>query len=166
VGQTTVAFTGAQVSGVGSGGVAADVAFDVVGGVGGIGVATGGSALVQSSANEFLRIDIERGTKFAVTLGDFGTIGALFEIVEFKFYLGSSPVATVLKSGCNLDGGLASFSIPVGTVFDRIEITPLPSSDGMSGTGITAFLVSEIRACEAAAATCETSLATLANTCP
>lgn len=166
VGQVTVTFVGVVVTGSGSGG--SDVSFDVVGGIGGVGVAGGGSALMQSGANEMLSFAISGGaTKFAVTLNDFGIYSGIFtERVQFRFFLGATEVGTARQGvGCQLDGGLATFEGDVGTNFDRIDITPLPAlDDTFMPTGITALLVSQVRACPATEA-CATSLATPGNTC-
>jgi type II secretory pathway pseudopilin PulG len=171
VGQVSVTFVGAVAGDALSGGIAAEIAFDVVGGYGGIGVAGGGSALIQSSANELFSIAFsESFTKFGITLNDFGHYGgSYFEIVEFRFFLGASEVAGSPRFGvgCNADGGLAAFSGDLGTSFDRIQITPFPAFDAFSGTltGITALLIAEVKTCIPADATCTTSLATAGNTC-
>lgn len=163
VGQSTLNFTGAQVSGRGTGAALGEISFDTLGGYGGIGVATGGSNLIQSGADEFLRIDFTDGgfTKFGATLNDFGFYGFfLLELVEFRFYIGDTQVAgsPVLGVSCSVDGALASFYVDVGTPFNRVEIVPIPALNFFGPDGITAFLVSEVKACPAADATCRTSL--------
>ena len=168
VGQVTVNFVGAVVTGSGSAG--SDVSFGVVGGYGGIGVAGGGSALLQSSANEKLSMTVTgTPTKFGVTLNDFGIYsGNFYELVEFRFFLGGADLGTPRYAlGCNIDGGLAAFEGDIGTAFDRIDITPYPAVDinTFMLTGITAILVTQVRTCDAAATSCVTSLATPGNTC-
>ena len=162
VGQNTLNFAGAQVSGRGSGAALGEISFDTLGGYGGIGVATGGSNLIQSGADEFLRIDFTGGgfTKFAVTLNDFGRYGfLLLEIVEFRFFIGDTPVGpAVIGVSCSDDGALASFSMDVGTPFNRVDIVPAPATNFFGPPGITAFLVSEVKACTASDPICRTSL--------
>jgi type II secretory pathway pseudopilin PulG len=173
LGQTSVTFGAAQVSGIGAGGVATDVSFDVTAGVGGIGAGSAGNTMLQSSADEFLRVVVDRATTLAVTLGDFGTGAGLVEQVEFKFYLAGTQVGSpIVKPGCRPDGGLASFSIPAGSQFDQIDITPKPSTDGgtpVPVTGITAFLLTEIKTCTALESPCVTAQSqppNAPNTCP
>jgi hypothetical protein len=171
VGQVTVNFVGAVVSGLTTAGTATDISYAENIGVGGIGVAGGGNAFLQSSASERLRLTIaERGEKFGATLNHFGYYsGDIYEIVEFRFFLDGVQVdVPKFAVGCVVDGGLASFDIDVGGTYDRVDITPLPAFDLSAGTlsGITALLVSEIKACPASATTCRTALWTAANDCP
>jgi hypothetical protein len=169
LGRATLSFPGAQVSGVGSGGAAAELSFDTVSAYGGLGIAGGGSNLIQSSANESLRIDFGGiGRTFGVTLADFGYYGFFIdEFVQFSFYKDGALVGNFFGFGCNVDGGLASFSMDVGTDFNRVDIIPLPAIDFFFGTtgNITAFLVSEVKACPVGAASCRTSLDALPNRC-
>jgi hypothetical protein len=138
---------------------------------GGIGVAGGFSNLLSSLGNEYLRIEFAQpGGKFAVTLNNFGTytFGETFtEEAQFKFYLANTLVGSAItKGGCNADGGLASFSMTPSGPFDAVEIIPIPATGSSGGSFYSAFLVSEIKACAAGAATCRTGLTTGANTCP
>jgi hypothetical protein len=136
----------------------------------GLGWTAGGSNLIQSGADEFLRIDFTDGgfTQFAATLNDFGYYGFfLLELVEFRFYIGDAQVGSAVTGvSCSFDGALASFSMNVGTPFNRVDIVPVPAFNFFGAPGVTAFLVSEVKACTAADATCRTSLddpAVLAN---
>lgn len=170
VGQSTLDFAGAQVSGRGPGAALAEISLDVgsADATTGIGVATGGSYLIESSANEFVRVDFTApGTKFAVTLNDFGYYGFLFyEFVEFRFYLSEIQIGSpIVAFGCNLDGGLASYTLDIGQAFNRVEIVPLPALNIFGGSGITALLVSEVKACAVTEAVCRTSLDAPANRC-
>jgi type II secretory pathway pseudopilin PulG len=173
VGQVSVSFTGVVASGV-AGGAATEVAFMEAVDLSwsGIGVAGGGSALLQSSANELLRFQLERASKFAITLTNFGFYsGDVYEIVEFRFFNNGTEVgAPRYGVGCNIDGAgtLASFTMDVGVVFDRVDVTPYPAYDisAAAFSGITALLVTELKSCPAADATCVTSLAAPANNCP
>jgi len=174
VGTVTVNFVGVVATGIASGSTPTDISFAVVGANGGIGVAGGGSALVQSSANESLQLDVEGASKLGVTLADFGVYsGTFIEIVQFQFFSNGAVVgATRFGVGCQADGGLASFTMDVGGIFDRVVITPLPAfdTDTFTFSGITALLLSEMKTCPSTEATCVTSLATPApsppgNTC-
>jgi len=169
LGRTTLAFTGAQVTGKGAGGADSELAFDTVSAWGGLGIAGGGSNLIQSSASEFLRIDFSgSGQKFGVTLADFGYYGAFTdEFVQFKFYKDGALVTSFFGFGCNIDGGLASFSMDVAADYNRVDIVPLEAIDFIFGTtgNITAFLVSEVATCPAGGPDCRTSLDALANRC-
>jgi hypothetical protein len=171
VGQVTVNFVGVVASGLTTAGTATDISYAETGGYGGIGVAGGGDAFLQSTASEQLRLTIaEKGEKFGATLNHFGYYsGDIYEIVEFRFFLAGVQVDDPKYAvGCNIDGGLASFDIDVGGTYDRVDITPFPAFDVSAGTlsGVTALLVTQIRACPASATTCATALATPANTCP
>jgi len=150
-------------------GLSSELSFDVVGADSGIGIAGGGSNLIQSSANEYLRIDFtNKGQNFGASLADFGTYGSFYiEIVEFRFYLDGTQVSNAFGVACNVDGGLASFLVPVGTDFNRVEIAPVPAFEVFSGTlsGITALLVSEVRVCPAGEVNCRTTLDAPANRC-
>jgi hypothetical protein len=53
-------------------------------------------------------------TKFAVTLGDFGTYSGFAERAQFIFRDGSGgTLASVTASACNPDGGIASYALTV-----------------------------------------------------
>ena len=165
VGTGTLTIGGAQVTGRGTGSAVTEIGYGevVLGGVGygGIGVAGGGSEYIQSSANEFLRIDFaESFSKFGLTLNDFGFYGFfLVELAEFKFYLNGTPVGTsVIGVGCNFKGALASFSMDVGAEFNRVDIVPLEAFNFFGPPGVTSFLVSEIKACPASDAVCRTAI--------
>ena len=173
-GQASLNFSGMQVSG----GSSAQLSYVADGGVsanGGLGIAGGGSDLIQSSASEFLRLDLtSSATDLGVTLGDFGYYGSLyFELVEFRFYLDGVPVTNVLAIACNQEGltspsgGMASFSMSVGAPFNQVEIAAFPAYELFSGTysGITAFLVSEVAVCTTSSPACRTSLDATANRC-
>ena len=137
-----------------------------MGGVGGIGGGGGTDFFLQSSANEFVRFEFtDAATNFGITLAHFGTYGAGFkEKVQLVFYLDSVAVGSpYVGTGCNIDGGLASFTVPLGLVFNRVDVVPIPSSDGLGGTGISAFLVSEVKTC--VTGVCRTSLDALPNRC-
>jgi hypothetical protein len=126
----------------------------------GLGVAGGGSSYLQSSANESLRVDLDaQYEQFGITLADFGFYGFFFvETVQFDFYLNGSLVASPVLTACRFDGGLASFSFSARTLFDRVDIKPLSAPNVFGGSGITAFLVSEIAVCPASSPTCRTLL--------
>ena len=144
---------------------------------GGIGVAGnpisgfGFANLMSSLSGEFLRFDFdEAGEKFAVTLNEFGIYSifgnSYIEQVQFKFYLGTTLVTSITKAGCNTDGGLASFSMTPGAVFNAVEIIPVAAQESGGGSSLVSlFLVSEIKACTASTVNCRTSLTTGANTC-
>lgn len=170
VGQVTINFTGVVASGLDTGGTAQEITYVEVGGTGGLGVAGGGSALVQSTANERLRLDVEKATKFGVTLGDLGTYGAgpYAERVDVRFYLAGVQVGpTRIARGCRADGGLATFSANVGAVFDRIEFTAVAARNlsDFSLSGITAFYLSELKTCASTDATCTTPAAGPSTNC-
>jgi type II secretory pathway pseudopilin PulG len=169
VGQVSVTFTGVVASNPVQGSTE-QIGFDVVGGYGGIGVAGGGSSLLQSATGEKLRLSFtDSFTKFGVTLNGFGYYsGQFFEIVEFRFRLGEFEVGSPRYGvGCNIDGGLASFTMDASVLFDSIEIKSYPAYDLVAAdfVGNTAFLVTEIKACPATETTCVTSLAAPGNNC-
>jgi type II secretory pathway pseudopilin PulG len=175
VGAATLDFGSARVSGFsGATPAATDISYDPNtsgSATGGIGVAGNFSNLISNVGNEYLHIDFSQpGGKFAVTLDNFGTyaFGETFtEQVQFKFYLANTLVGSAItKSGCNADGGLASFSMTPTGPFDAVEIIPVAATGSSGGSSFSAFLVSEIKACAATAATCRTGLTTGANTCP
>ena len=174
LGTSTLTFTngGVAVTGFGSGGVAQNIAFDTSGsGAGGLGVVGAGSNALTSgtgSTGEGLRFGFTQTfRRFAVTLDAFGTgvsAGTPYsEIVQLTFLNGVSTVATVTKSGCNPDGGLATFVVDAGANFDAVEIRP--EETGVPGVH-TSFVVSEIAACPSGSSTCTTSLALAPNICP
>jgi hypothetical protein len=169
VGQVSVTFNGVVISNPAAG-ATDQISFESIGGYGGLGVAGGGSSLIQSSANEKLSLSFaESFTKFAVTLNDFGYYNSqYYEIAEFRFYLGGNEVSSPRYGvGCRIDGGLASFTMDTTTLFDRVEIIPYPAYDLVAGTftAVTAFLVTDVKACPASEPTCTTSLAAAGNNC-
>jgi hypothetical protein len=175
IGQVSVTLTGVVATGF-AGSVTSELSFVEAADVSwaGIGVAGGGSALIQSSANEFLVLQFTEttNTKFAATLGDFGTYGGTFsETVAFFFFSGGiagTNVATFGGLGCHIDGGLASFSMDVGAAYDTVAIVAIPAFESGTATfsGISAFVVSDVKSCPTTDALCTTSLANAANTCP
>jgi type II secretory pathway pseudopilin PulG len=168
-GQATLNFGVATASGMTGSGTATDIAYDEAGGYGGLGIAGGGDNRIQSSANEYLRFDSPTSFQnFGITVADFGYYGATYyEIVELRFLLGTTPVLTKYGVACNIDGGLASFLVNVGADFNAVEIRPWPAYEINSATlsGITALLVSEVRACDATEPNCRTTLDAVANRC-
>ena len=183
VGAATLDFGSARVSGFSDGGTATNISIDpntsgtATDGIGVIRAADSwlpGSLtnLMSNYGNEYIRIEFSLpGGQFAVTLNNFGTYpssGETFtERAQFKFYLANTLVGSpIVKSGCRADGGLASFTMAPSGPFDAVEIIPISSTGSDGGTFYTGFLVSEIKACTASAATCKTGLTTGANTCP
>ena len=161
LGQNTLNFSGVRVTGQTSG-TASELGFgDPSLPYEGIGAAGGGSNKVQSGANESVRLDLDaQYQKLGVTLADFGAYGFLYlERVQFDFYLNGTAVGSpVTAFACSFDGGLASFSITPTSLFDRVDVTPLPSFDFIGGNiGYTEFLVSEVKACPASSPDCRTT---------
>ena len=173
VGQVTVNFTGVVAAAIDSGGNPVEITYATSGSYGGIGVAGGGSAMVQSSASEVLRLTVERTDgRFGVTLADFGTYGGqpYIELVEFRFFNNGAQVGNP-KYGiaCQPDGGLASFDVLVGTGtnYDRVDMTPIPALNSNNGmfNGITAFLLAGIKTCPGSATECKTTQWLSGNAC-
>ena len=168
IGTGTLSLPGAQVTGRDSGSGTSELSFvDSGSGVAGIGVSGGGDLRIQSSAGELLRIEFtDAFTKFALTLNEFGVYGSgYFEIVELRFYSGATQVGGSLFGFCNTASALSSFTFDVGAEYNRVDIVPVDSFNIFDGTrGITAFLVSEVKACAASETTCRTTLDDPANT--
>jgi hypothetical protein len=117
---------------------------------------------------EFLKFTFPSdSTKFAVTLRDFGIYaGAFVEKVELRFLNASgATVASVIKSGCRVDGGLASYEVTT-SAFRSVEIRPQAATTSGGSSFVTTLLVSEVKACTSAAASCTTSLSSAGNACP
>lgn len=172
-----------------AGGTASDLSL-VNAGPDGIGVVGGGpyfnpltwtyvSNYLTNAGNEYLQVAFPRVVQqLAVTLNNFGytpctqTVLHSFgfcpppsqytERVQFDFFRLGVKVATVVDSGCQKDGGLASFSMDAGTLFDSVNITPLSTAEVSWAPSF--FLVSEVGAC-GSGVTCTTSLSTKTNTC-
>lgn len=173
VGRQSLNFYNSRVTAFDAGGNQ-NLTFDQAGGNEGIGGLSGGATSLSSATGEGIRIELTqtpKAGKYAVTLNDFGTIsaGTGVERAEFKFFDGATLRSTVVKLGCNPDGGLASFTIDAGGDFDIVEIRAMDTVDTMGNpfpsSPFSLFFVSEFRAC-LAGATCETSLQTPGNTCP
>ena len=170
VGTGTLTLPGAAVSGRDAGSSPSEISYGENAGYGGIGVAGGGDVRVQSSANELVRVTFEESfSKFAVTLNDFGFYfdpdNFFVETVEFRFYLSDAQVGSSLFGlSCSPDGLLASFSMDVGAQFNRVDIIPLPAFNFFGDPGITAFYVSDLKACPATDTTCRTTYDDPANT--
>lgn len=155
----------------GAGTVASNISFDEsYGGVGGIGIYGGTGNLMWSSANDLLRFQLdEKMSKFAITLNHFGKVGGFFtERAQLTFYNDGVFQATHVKSACAAsDGGLASYSIDVGVLFNRVDVKPLDATFFFFSIP-TGMLVSEFIACRASVTSCSTSLALQypASICP
>jgi Tfp pilus assembly protein PilV len=171
VGRVTVSFTGVVATGVGSGG--SDISFGDAGGFPGIGVAGGGSALLQSAVGELISFELSTNTnrKFAATLGDFGTYGGgrYQETAIFAFLQSGTFIDFKIGQGCRIDGGLASFQMDVAGDFDQVIIAAYNALDTVDMSydvaDLSAFLVSDIAACPASATACVTSLTDFGNIC-
>jgi hypothetical protein len=151
-------------------GAATDITFNTSGGDPSLGVAGGGVPLLSSANSDKLRIDFQQDVfKLGVALADFGTRVVsgvtVIEQVQFVFSRGTGPGATtvtVVKSACNVDGNVATFSINPGTDFERVEISPLAAlPSGVTQTGLADFQV-----CGSAAGSCVSTLATASTACP
>jgi hypothetical protein len=137
-------------------------------GAAGGGVAVGGTYfsggyaflnnLLTNYGGEYLRMDLsQRARKFAVTLNDIGlTDYNVRFVVDLRFYRNNSLVQTVQKTRCINGSQLASYSVDAPSDFDRVEIQP---RDSPYYGNLSAFLVSEIKGCTAAAASCRTDIA-------
>ena len=169
LGQATLNFQNATVTGLNSGGTQ-NLSFDGVNSVEGIGTSGGsvGSAnALSSDAGEGVRIVFPlKARQLAVTFNQFGrltgTPGNPHEQAEFAFFDGATTVLTVTKQGCKPDGGIATFSIDALADFDRVEIRARTASDG---TSVTQFFLSQIKTCAPAVA-CTTSMSLPGNSCP
>ena len=163
LGQSTVNFPNATVTGLDSGGTQA-LAFDTSAGTEGIGGAAGGN-LLSSAGGEGVRVDLsQKARRVAVTFAHFGRItaaGSPREQATFVFYDAGVQVLSLTKQGCRPDGDLATFSIDAGVDFNRVEIRAVVASDGASPTD---FLLGQFLACDAATV-CATSLSVPGNTC-
>jgi len=74
--------------------------------------------------------------------------------------------STVTLAGCRADGDLASFTtLAPGAGFTSIDIVPVAATGSPSGTSDSSLLVAEIKACDAASATCKTGLWSGSNKC-
>ena len=152
LGTTSLTFGGLTVSGFAGASTPTDLSYDQYGGFAGLG-AFGASSALSTLNNEWMRFDLaDRARTFAISLADFNQydfLGTYTERLELKFFNDGTQVgSTMLKLGCVLDAPLASFaSIDPGSVFNRIEVTPVMAIDALSNEWHTDFLVSEIKAC-------------------
>jgi hypothetical protein len=162
-GQASIGFPQATISAFDSGGTQ-DISFANSGGTEGIGGVSGGTPMISSAQAEGVRIDLtQKAQQLAVTFFDFGRRpGNVREQVQFTFFDGAVPLApVVLGQGCHNDGGLATFSIDAGALFDHVEIKSLAATNDGSASE---FLFVQLLTC-AAASTCTTSLSTPSNLC-
>ncbi len=175
LGQSSINFTNARVSGFSSGGTSQNLDFESVNSLEGIGGVTGGNGALNSANGEGVRIDFNQGNRrFALALNDFGTGTYLFlgffpvgyaEQAQLDFYSAGVLKETVIVQGCRADGGLATFQdidVGGGFLFDRVDITSIAGTFPLASSS---FFVSEFKTC-AAGVTCQTSLQTAGNLCP
>jgi type II secretory pathway pseudopilin PulG len=170
LGRPTVNFTYVSATAFDSGGNQ-NLSFDNVGTPG---IGAGGDGL-SSTGGEGIRLDFEENARqFAFTLDSFGYQGTFFgfpiqfERAELKFWdvnPGGTDILvnTIVKTACNADGGIASFSVDAGVAFDRVEIRPMATSVVFTPTA-SYFFLAEIKTC-AAGVTCKTTLSAPANEC-
>ncbi|HSN19462.1 MAG TPA: hypothetical protein VLS49_02220 [Usitatibacter sp.] len=163
LGVTSLDFPYATVSAFYSGGTE-DLTF-VTGTTTGIGAAGGGGSgnNLNSATGEGIRIDLkQKAQRLAITLGNFGTGFFFFfpyaEQAQFDFYNDGSatPVYTRSVAGCNLDGGLASFTIDTGVQFDTVKVTSIPATLSFVSSS---FNIAEFDTC-GPSGTCTTTLDT------
>jgi hypothetical protein len=166
LGQQTIAFTNATVTGFDSGGDQ-NLAFGQQAGNVGLGGAGGSGNGLSATGGEGVRIVFNQDARrFAVTLNAFNVAGFFAEQVELKFFNGASVVATLTKQACHSGSGLASFaSVDPGADFDKIEIRALNTTAVAGFSLASSFYLSEFKTCATGVA-CHTSLETAGNLCP
>ena len=174
-GATTIDFGSASAAGRTTG-VASQVSFDTVGGVGGIGViGTGSSTKMTYFEGESLTITFDDyATRLGITLADFGTYDFFFgsvmtEHVVLRFFNGTTAVgAAVTKAACAADGGLANLEVDVGANFNSVTIAPAAATGFLFGFPFTwdsQFLLSALKACSSGS-NCRTDLWSSSTACP
>jgi hypothetical protein len=174
LGQSTLTFPAAQMSGYGSGG-ARNLTLATQASTQGIGIQGGGNQITSSRGEGVNLAFNAKARRFSITLASFGTFvngGSTYtERVRLRFFDGVtevSPAGGVVKSGCKAEPTLATFILDVGSDysrdFDKVEVTPLDASG--PGSRATAFLISEFKSCAASGGTCITGLGTAGNFCP
>jgi hypothetical protein len=142
----------------------ANLSFDTSGGNEGVGIAGGGGTGI--TPGEGVRIKFDKAAdKLAISLNDMGIVTFGFvswtERAQIQFFKNGSAVGTpVTLQGCRADGQFASFTLTPGVNFDQIELTALATTqDSIFHTTINSnFFVSGFKTCDAAAATCITSI--------
>jgi hypothetical protein len=165
-GQSTINFGGnARVSGLGGGTTPTNISLDTsLDGTDGLGVAGGASNLLDSVSNESLQIRFYLGGRsLGLSLSNVGTYtdasGSFGEVAQVTFYLDDVKVAGPIYAGCGDPGPRGDFSIDIGgMLFNRVDITPLPAINlsTFARTGVSSFLVSEVKACDSGSP-CKTS---------
>ena len=149
-----------------------EFSYSSLGGTTGIGVSDSSGTDWAITLDEFIQVDFaQTASRMAITLAGFGyfDLGVRFrEQVNFRLFNGSSAVGTtVVRRGCKVDGGNATFVVgpsTAGATFNRVEIQPDLYSPNFFGVS-AAFLVAEIAACGSTAVQCTTSLQTAASLC-
>ncbi len=168
-GRSTIAFNTVTVTALDALGNAQNVSFNDSA-TPGIGGTANGDDVASTSGGpgEALRLDFnESSRQFAFALQDFGydsIAGFAYrtELVEVQFYRVSGGTATlttsVMKLGCNEDGGLATFSLDAGAGndFNRVEIRPFPTVTSFTARA-SSFLLAEVRTCQGGVS-CHTDL--------
>lgn len=166
-GQSTINFANAgEVRGLTGGSTPTAITLDTSASTEGIGVAGGGSNMLQSSNNESLQVRFVLGGRtLGLTLTNIGSYVSggvtYYEVVQLTFYRNEVQVGNQVYGGCGFaDGGVGNLSVDaatVGDIFDRVDIAPLPAYNGSTLSGTSSFLVAEVKACDSGV-TCKTSL--------
>jgi hypothetical protein len=170
-GSKQIAFGTTTVRGFTGTNTATDISYDDSNGHSALGVVSGGSNLISSTANEMLRFDFGASAKqFAVTLNDFGELstpfGPIIEQVQLKFYNGGSLVSTVQKGACSTDSTvLSTLSVNVGVDFNRVEVRPQTATFLGFPVSDSSFSVAAVSACRSGV-TCTTAIASSGVSCP
>jgi hypothetical protein len=151
-----------------------NVSFSSADGTSGIGVVTAVNDYTLQNG-EYLRLEFPQlSSKAVLTLSGFGyfdLLGTRFrEQVRLRFYNGSSPVGTTyLRQACSIGvDGLATLVLQpsdVGGIFTTIEIEGENITPNLFIPLSSSFLIAEATACGPTATSCQTGLATTANTC-
>jgi hypothetical protein len=102
------------------------------------------------------------GQKLGLMLVDFGSSSGQVERAQLVFKYGSTTVLTTTVTSCRAGSQLASYSIDVGALFDRVELSALSRVGSGSSSN---FLLGEIAECPAAASICTTANATVSTAC-
>jgi hypothetical protein len=176
-GTSTIALNGVTVTALDASGNTQNISFNnsTNDGIGGV---SGGDELQSGvgGPDESLRLVFgEYSRQFAFALDAFGYDEASgspvrWEQVQLKFYdaQGSTATlkATIAKTACLLDPSLTTFSVDAGVDFNRVDVSPLPTS-GVLAARASGFFLSEVRTCKTGAA-CHTALETAhpASLCP
>ena len=139
----------------------------------GVGIAGGGNAILSSTSsgvtNGVFGLQFPADVRYiGMSLAGFDKSIFLVENLRLDFYDASlSPVGSATESACHLTQTYSTYSVKAPANFRFVQISAQPATPVLIGAnGPTAFLLSQVIACDNSASTCPPPMNNAKYVCP